>query len=582
MNSFKVFWCIPFLLFFDVSSCAACNSAVICFCGSSNTTYTMCIDGVEKVVNPCHLWLYCKTCKDNLQGCASCPENRIGPTCLKDRSPVDTGTPCINPTPPPNGYIVGRPRRRPARYPPGTELTFGCQDGYRPIGAVILYCLLSGDWTSRPPRCVESQPVSPSTVTPPKVNPNCRFPGVDPNGEIEETPSINPRKFSQTFLPGTEVTYSCKNGFRMEGPSAIICLTTGKWSNPAPKCIRDSRIRVPEDPSTANCPNTGPIANGRVIVVYKNVAETRRPGEVVAEYQPGTRLEYSCEPKYTARGTSTLICLPNGDWNNDPPVCVEECGMSRMQTTRKITNGQSTSAGEWPWVVAISPARNRGAVICGGALLDRRTVLTAAHCLVDYQAFALHFGKFKRKNSEDDGEVKRAVSTRVIIHKDFNNVTFENDIALVRFEPSVRYSDRIQPVCLPTPNTTPKNLEPLKKGKVTGWGLTERKLQSDELMLASLPVQSLEECQDSYRDHGLNKAIYPGMFCAGYTQGVTSACRGDSGSPLVFADEEGRYTVEGVVSFGPQNRECGSERAYTVFTKVAHYMPWIMQNRARG
>lgn len=118
--------------------------------------------------------------------------------------------------------------------------------------------------------------------------------------------------------------------------------------------------------------------------------------------------------------------------------------------------------------------------------------------------------------------------------------------------------------------------------QVTGWGLNENKLQSDELMMGQLPVQPEEECVDAYRKHGLGRAIYPGMFCAGYAgANSTSACRGDSGSPLMFGDEESnRYTVEGVVSFGPNNRECGSERAYTVFTKVAHYMPWIIRNRA--
>lgn len=69
----------------------------------------------------------------------------------------------------------------------------------------------------------------------------CRHPGVDPNGEIEETLSINPR--SQRFLPGAEVTYTCKTGFRLNGPNVLFCLISGEWSSSAPKCTPDSRIQ---------------------------------------------------------------------------------------------------------------------------------------------------------------------------------------------------------------------------------------------------------------------------------------------------------------------------------------------------
>lgn len=96
-----------------------------------------------------------------------------------------------------------------------------------------------------------------------------------------------------------------------------------------------------------------------------------------------------------------------------------------------------------------------------------------------------------------------------------------------------------------------------------------------------MPVQPDDECMEAYEELGLSRDFHEGMFCAGYPEGVVSACTGDSGSPFVFLDGETlRQTIEGVVSFGPDPRAkpCGSQRAYTVFTKVAYYMPWILRN----
>ncbi|PRD29953.1 UNVERIFIED_CONTAM: Limulus clotting factor C [Trichonephila clavipes] len=89
-----------------------------------------------------------------------------------------------------------------------------------------------------------------------------------------------------------------------------------------------------------------------------------------------------------------------------------DCGRSRLQTTRRITHGTKTVAGEWPWTVAIAvTSRNSNStyMICGGALLDRRTVLTAAHCLTDAEHFTLYLGKFHRLDRLDD----RLVETRI-------------------------------------------------------------------------------------------------------------------------------------------------------------------------
>ncbi|GIY56014.1 transmembrane protease serine 11F [Caerostris extrusa] len=255
-----------------------------------------------------------------------------------------------------------------------------------------------------------------------------------------------------------------------------------------------------------------------------------------------------------------------------------------LQTTRRISHGKRTVVGEWPWTVAIALNRNNySTIICGGALLDRRTIITAAHCFErdDAQYYTVYFGKYHRRDRLDDRLVKFSLTSRIVSHPEFDGITFNNDIALVKFAPSVQYSVRIQPICLPTPRSSARNLVPPQRGYVTGWGINENGVVSEELLMAHLPVQTDQTCTEAYRRQGLNLTIRPGMFCAGFPQGVISACTGDSGSPLVFYNNNtDRHILEGLVSYAV-NGNCGLPDRYTVFTRVAYYMPWILRNWPR-
>ena len=68
-----------------------------------------------------------------------------------------------------------------------------------------------------------------------------------------------------------------------------------------------------------------------------------------------------------------------------------------------------------------------------------------------------------------------------------------------------------------------------------------------------------------------------GQLCAGGQHGRDS-CNGDSGGPLMGpdVDETGdaRWYSLGVVAFGPV--KCGQAGWPGVYTRVAHYMPWIL------
>ena len=71
------------------------------------------------------------------------------------------------------------------------------------------------------------------------------------------------------------------------------------------------------------------------------------------------------------------------------------CGVSSNSHIRnKIIGGSDTTIHDWPWVAALVNASNvNGAVLgergpfCGGVIISKRHILTAAHCVDRCETF---------------------------------------------------------------------------------------------------------------------------------------------------------------------------------------------------
>lgn len=100
-------------------------------------------------------------------------------------------------------------------------------------------------------------------------------------------------------------------------------------------------------------------------------------------------------------------------------------------------------------------------------------------------------------------------------------------------------------------------------------------MTSDLLQYVKLPVVSQDECQASYASRSISYNITDNMFCAGFFEGGRDTCLGDSGGAFVMEDGVSqRWAVFGLVSWGGPE-DCGSQRVYGVYTRVARYVEWI-------
>ncbi|XP_049527910.1 LOW QUALITY PROTEIN: uncharacterized protein LOC119462121 [Dermacentor silvarum] len=250
-----------------------------------------------------------------------------------------------------------------------------------------------------------------------------------------------------------------------------------------------------------------------------------------------------------------------------------ECGIRPLGTSlrQRIVGGHSSAPGSWPWQVALY---KEGEFQCGAALVSDRWLVTAGHCF--YNTLTSHWvarmGMLRRGTEMPSPFEVVASISHAVIHPEYVDKGFANDIALLKLDKPVDFSDYIRPICLPSDGETERPRH-TSFCVAVGWGklLEVGRLFPDTLQEVPLPVLTTEEC----RRRTLFLPLYnitENMFCAGYERGGRDACLGDSGGPLMCQKVDGRWSLVGVTSNGDG---CGRPGRPGVYTKVMRYLPWI-------
>ncbi|XP_044536144.1 complement factor I [Gracilinanus agilis] len=249
------------------------------------------------------------------------------------------------------------------------------------------------------------------------------------------------------------------------------------------------------------------------------------------------------------------------------------CGVRNYTHVRRkrIVGGTIANEGQFPWQVAIKDGEK---IHCGGVYIGGCWVLTAAHCVRKnavhrYQIWTGLLDWIKVNTGVKIQRVKQ-----VIIHEDYNGVTYQNDIALMEMQKhsSTNKCDlaNMVPACIPWSKYL---FKPGDKCVVSGLGRDEANKNIFKLKWGQ--VKLIGNCSKYYSNRFFEKE----MECAGTDDGSIDACKGDSGGPLVCMDANNVSYIWGVVSWG---ENCGKPEFPGVYTKVANYFDWISHHVGRN
>lgn len=302
--------------------------------------------------------------------------------------------------------------------------------------------------------------------------------------------------------------------------------------------------------------------------------------------------EVSQRYQITTNGTKRTTRRPgnNSGGTKLPIPGSGECG---IHSSDKIIGGTKIAIDEHPWMVLLEYSDHRQSFFgCGGALINNRYILTAAHCIRSTPKLkSVRLGEWNTMTTRDCnsyGECADPVQDipieQTIVHQDYHasDKNTHNDIALIRLARPVKYSYFIKAICLPTDTQLRGFTDVGKKFTVAGWGRTEYGVWSDVKLKLDVNGVDRSQCNQVYghqRSVQMQRKIISEQICAGGEEDRDS-CGGDSGGPLMgeFKDYRGNSYVylAGLVSYGPS--QCGLKGWPGVYTRVSSYLEWIQSN----
>ncbi|WP_328941761.1 serine protease [Streptomyces sp. NBC_00250] len=247
------------------------------------------------------------------------------------------------------------------------------------------------------------------------------------------------------------------------------------------------------------------------------------------------------------------------------------CPLGIAPPARAVVGGHEARPHQYPFMAGLVDVVERR-VMCGGALIGNRYVLTAAHCLTgSYSSptrVGVLLGDHDLTTGADSPHAVLASPARFVPHPEYDPETQRNDIALVELAEPVALNRDVRPIGLPT--ASDRGASDHTQVEVPGWGTTSfGGRTSDVLRTVTLGTMSNPVCAS----RGMSQ-IAPTQICT-YSPG-RDTCQYDSGSPLVRM-VGGRPYVVGLVSYG---KECATDTP-AVNTRVRSYLSWIERTTGR-
>jgi len=281
----------------------------------------------------------------------------------------------------------------------------------------------------------------------------------------------------------------------------------------------------------------------------------------------------------------------------------EEKEVKKNNEEQRIIGGSQLKEGDHPWLVSLEGdfskkflgiTYSKKTLHCGGSLIKRKWVLTAAHCFVndkigskakEAKYWTARLGEIERESGmwdtladiagsvfgRDDWKTWEITGEKIIIHSGYTGKDYwKHDIALLKLEEEVPLTEAlVGEVRLPAQGDS----DYPKSGDMCvamGWGCKKHGGQvADYAQKVELMALSNILCKIYW-----SKASFDTRLCAGEAEQHKGVCSGDSGGPLMCKNHD-RWYQAGVTSFASAD---APGEFPGVFTRVSSYVNWINQN----
>ncbi|KID86959.1 trypsin-like protease [Metarhizium guizhouense ARSEF 977] len=234
---------------------------------------------------------------------------------------------------------------------------------------------------------------------------------------------------------------------------------------------------------------------------------------------------------------------------------------------KRIINGEDAKEGEFPSMVSIQMG-----AFCGGTLLNKYTVLTAAHCVKE--AGRNTIVKAGAADNTKGGKYSGIRGTKMHPDYHFYGLYALHDIGLVFLKEGFDESETIGYANLAANGSDP---DVTSEAIAPGWGVQDYKnldnpsAPSDKLSKVPLRIRPRQDCWNRLLDAGETGAET--IVCAGGNG--RNVCKNDSGGPLV--GQKGHVVgIASSVIKDEGGNYCNLEPS--VFTRVGSYIAWINEN----
>ncbi|KAK4887607.1 hypothetical protein RN001_003878 [Aquatica leii] len=262
------------------------------------------------------------------------------------------------------------------------------------------------------------------------------------------------------------------------------------------------------------------------------------------------------------------------------------CGLQHRDDY--ISSSDQLTADEFPWLAAIIngtlPSQRDG--VCGGTLINTRYVLTSVQCTQAFHVedtMLVRLGDYNIKtdvdcfqvtelNDFECTDVQEYGVEKITNHPFFNLPQLINDISLIRLNQTVKFSDYVRPICLPTSED-----ELTQYGitlYTTGFGDNERNIDGPQTK-KKIPT-TLIPLQDCNVKNALLRSANPltdFYICTeDYKNSTDVTCVGDEGGPVMLKKKL-QWFLQGISSaYGCRDDEPQNH------IKVFRYLRWIKLN----